>query len=234
MGVVFGEFPGAVAAEGDAGEVGAVGVGVELFGFLVEGGHGELEHFGVGPEMAQGALGQDDDEGPALGVVAELLGKADLGLPEAFAAAFAAAVEEKQNRRGLLAFFVFGALIFRAGLRFVEVFGEVDLEVVGDAFDFDGAVEEAGFLEGFLKGLGGVGFVLSADGGQGGAQGAGGESGADEECHGQGAPQCGCAPACAAECWHVLIQTHGRGWWEGILAGMRGGARGCGGRELFL
>ena len=73
VGVVLGQLPGAVAAEREADEVGAVGVGVELACLLIEAGHGHLEHVGVGPEMAEGALRHDDDEGPALGVVAQLL-----------------------------------------------------------------------------------------------------------------------------------------------------------------
>jgi hypothetical protein len=124
--------------------------------------------------MAERALGDDDDEGPALGVVAELLGKADLGLPEAFAAAFSSAVQEQDYRREGLGFLAQGFRLFEVG--FVEVFGEIDLEFIGDAVDFDGAVEEAGFLEGFW-GYGGVRLVLGrVRGWQGlGAEGAGGQ-----------------------------------------------------------
>jgi hypothetical protein len=43
------------------------------------------------------ALRHDDDEGPAVGVVAHLLGQADLGLPHAFGAALAAAVQEEDD-----------------------------------------------------------------------------------------------------------------------------------------
>ena len=165
VGVGLEELPGTVAAEGEAGEVGAVGVGLELALFLVEGGEGELEHVGVGPEVAEGALGHDDDEGPALGVVAELGGKADLGLPHAFGTAFAAAVEEEDDgEMAMVGEFVGVAVVLR----------EVDLELVGDAIEGDGAVEEAGFLGG--GGWGGVAVAAM------GVRSAGGQGRESEDC----------------------------------------------------
>ena len=128
-----GQLPGAVSAEGEAGEIGAVGVAVELGGLLVEGGHGQGQHVGVGPVVVLRALGHDDDEGPALGVVADGFGKADLGLPHALGAALAAAVEEENDGPGL-------AVVA------APVFGQVDLEAVGGAVELDAAIEEAGLL----------------------------------------------------------------------------------------
>jgi hypothetical protein len=81
--------------------------------------------------VAEGDLGHDDDEGPALGMEADGLRKADLGLVHALGAAFAGAVEEEDEGPGLLA---------------VPVFGEVDNVAMEDAVDFEGAIEEAGVL----------------------------------------------------------------------------------------
>jgi hypothetical protein len=100
--------------------------------------------------MAEAALGHDDEEGPALGVVAELLRKADLGLPEAFCAALASAVEEEEDG-GLLGLFAgkFGV----AGVGLVgEGIGEVDLEFIAGAAKGERAVEKAGFL--MVRGVG--------------------------------------------------------------------------------
>jgi hypothetical protein len=94
--------------------------------------------------MAVGALGHDDDEGPALGVVAELLGKAGLGLPQAFTAALASAMEkEDDGRRGFWLSSFGGGF---EGLRAVKVFRQVDLKFVVDALELDGAVEKTGLL----------------------------------------------------------------------------------------
>ena len=117
FGISAGKFPCAVAAEREAGEIGACGVGVELDGFLVEGGHGHGHHVGVGPVVDLRTLGHHDDEGPAFGMIAHRLGEADLGLPHAFGAALAAPVEEQND--GPLPMVVAP-----------PVFGEVDLEAI--------------------------------------------------------------------------------------------------------
>ena len=54
--------------------------------------------FWLGPKAAERALGHDDDEGPALRMVAHRFRKADLGLPHAFAAALAATMERQNDR----------------------------------------------------------------------------------------------------------------------------------------
>ena len=124
VGIEARQLPCAVAAEREAGEIGARGVAVELVRLLVERGHGHGHHVGVGPVVELRALRHDDDEGPALGVVAHRCGKADLGLPHAFGAALAAAVK-KENDGPLLV--VVAAPVFR----------QIDLEVVGDAVELD-------------------------------------------------------------------------------------------------
>ena len=120
---------------------------MELALLLGEGSHGHLEHLRVGPEVVLGALGHDDDEGPALGMVADLGGQTDLGLPHAFAAALAAAVEEEDDGPAVVVFFVgrFGGVLGLA-----VVLRQVDLELVGGTVQLEGAVEETGFLGGAL------------------------------------------------------------------------------------
>jgi len=159
VGFVLGEFPGAVAAHGQAGEVGTGGVGVELGGLLVELRHGHFEHVGVGPEIGVGALGHDDDEWPALGMIAHLEGQADLGLPHALGAALAAPVEEEND----------GPLTVVVA---AKVFREIDLEVITGAAELKGAVQEPGLLgwngrgrrSGVLAGHGDVGSRQSSQG----------------------------------------------------------------------
>ena len=85
--------------------------------------------------VGQRALGHDDDEGPALGVVAHRLGKADLRLPHAFRAALAAAMQEEDDGPLLV---VVAAPVFR----------QVDLKAVGDAVQLDLAIQKAGLLGG--------------------------------------------------------------------------------------
>ena len=87
----------------------------------------------IGPVAGLGALRHDDDERPALGVVAHCLGKADLRLPHALGAALAAAMK-KENDGPLLV--VVAPPLFR----------QIDLEAVGDAVQLDAAIEEAGLL----------------------------------------------------------------------------------------
>ncbi len=136
FGISARQLPCAVAAQGEAGEIGARRVGVELDGLLIEGGHGHGHHVGVGPVVNLRTLRHHDDEGPALGVVAHRCGQADLRLPHAFGAALAAAVEKEDD--GPLPVVVAP-----------PVFGQVDLEAIGDAVELEGAIEEAGFLEVF-------------------------------------------------------------------------------------
>jgi hypothetical protein len=81
-------------------------------------------------------------------MVAELLGETNLGLPHAFAAAFAAAVEEEDDG-GLLNLLGTGFSVVEGCFRWsgpVEVLRNVDLKFVGYAVEFDGAVQETGFL----------------------------------------------------------------------------------------
>ena len=139
-GVEAAQFPGAVSAEGESSEVGAVGVGVELGGLLVESGDGQGEHAGVGPVASLRTLGHNHDEGPALGVIANGFRQADLGLPHAFRAAFAAPVKKQNDGPGLV---VVAAPLLR----------QVDLEAIGDTAELNAAVEKAGFLHVALLGV---------------------------------------------------------------------------------
>ena len=82
--------------------------------------------------MIEGDLGHDDDEGPAVGMDANGLGKADLGFVHALRAALAGAMEEEDEGPGLFA---------------VPVLRQIDDVAVEDAVDFERAIEEAGVLE---------------------------------------------------------------------------------------
>ena len=161
VGVVAGELPRAVPAEREADQVGAVRVGMEFDGFLLEGGPGEGLHVRVGPIGGNGALRHDDDEGPAVGVIADGLGKANLRLPHTLSATLSAAVEEEDN--GPL-FAIVAAPLLR----------EIDLKAIGDAMELDAPIEEAGFLEMGLGRLGTAYLQFSLDGGSGGCGGNGG------------------------------------------------------------
>ena len=57
---------------------------------------------------------------------------------------------EEEDDRGRLGPFLTWSFVL---IGVVEVFGEIDLEFVGDALQFDGAIEEAGFLSGWWWGL---------------------------------------------------------------------------------
>ena len=131
--VGFRDFPRAIAAERETGEVDVLAVAMELLDFSIERGDGHGHHVGIGPVMmAEGDLGHDDDEGPAVGMDANGLGKADLGFVHALRAALAGAMEEEDDRPGLFA---------------VPVFRQIDDVAVEDAVDFERAIEEAGVLE---------------------------------------------------------------------------------------
>ena len=82
--------------------------------------------------MAERHLGHDDNEGPALGMEADGLRKADLGFVHAFGAALAGTMEKEDDRPGLFA---------------VPVLRQIDDVAAQDAVDFERAIEEAGVLE---------------------------------------------------------------------------------------
>ena len=131
------QLPGAVTAHREPGQVGALGIAVELRRLLVKRGHGHLQHCRVGPVSGDGALRHDDDERPALGVVAHLEGQADLRLPHALRSALAAPVQEQDDRPQL-------AVVAPAILR------QVDLELVDYSADLDTAIQKAGLLRRLL------------------------------------------------------------------------------------
>jgi len=115
---------------------------VELLGFLIKGFHGHGEVIIVRPEGTEGALGHDDDEGPALRMVAHGLRKADLGLSHAFGTALATAVQKQDDGP-------FAVVVSPPFLRHVDLV----------AMDYPGkdelAIEEARVLDG--GGTGGAG-----------------------------------------------------------------------------
>ncbi len=94
-------------------------------------------------------LGHDDDEGPAFGVIAHRFREADLGLPHAFRAALAAAVQEEND----------GPL---PAVVAAPILGQIDLKAVGDVVEFDAAVEESRLLR--RLGFGAMGFGPGGEG----------------------------------------------------------------------
>ena len=127
------QLPGAIAAQRKRGEVGARRVAVKLVRFLIERGHCQLEHVGIGPVSGLRALRHHDHEGPAVGMIAHCFGDADLRLPHSFGAALAAAVQEEDDRPFLA---VIAAPLFR----------QIDLKTISDAVELDVPIEETGIL----------------------------------------------------------------------------------------
>ena len=76
-------------------------------------------------------LRHDHDEGPAVGMKANGLRKADLRLVHAFGAPFAGAVQEENER---------------PRLRAAPILRQIDHVAMEDAVDFDGAIEKTGVL----------------------------------------------------------------------------------------
>ena len=117
----------------EAGQVGARRVAVELGRLLVERGHRQIEHGGIGPVGVLRALRHHDHERPAVGVVAHRFGDPDLRLPHAFGAALAPAVQEEDDGPLL-------AVVAPPLLR------QVNLKAVGDSVQLDAAVQESRIL----------------------------------------------------------------------------------------
>jgi hypothetical protein len=135
--MVFGQLPGAVSAQREPGQVGAIRVEVELGCLPVQSLHGQRERLRVGPVVGQRTLRHHDDEGPALRVVAHLLGQANLRLPHPLRAALPAPVEE-QDHRPLLVVVA------------PPLLGQIDLEAVGGPIQYESAVQKARLLRGLL------------------------------------------------------------------------------------
>ena len=138
------QLPGAVAAHGKAGEIGARRVAVKLGGLLIERGHGQIEHGRIGPVSGLRALRHHDHEGPAVGVVAHRFGEADLRLPHSFGAALAAAMQEEDDGPFL-------AVVAP------PILGQVNLKAVSDAVELDAPVQESRILRGLGPGRVGLG-----------------------------------------------------------------------------
>src|SRR6201998_598435 len=118
------KLPRPISAHGEARKIGTRSIAVKFGRFLIELGHRHAEHLLVGPVAIERTLRHHHDERPALRVIANRCGQADLGLPHALGAALSAPMQKKNDRPQLV---VVPAPIFW-NVHLVAIYGVADLD----------------------------------------------------------------------------------------------------------